>query len=667
MDMIDTIRLGRGDWSTVEHAAGREWLVTNGMGGFACGTLGDINTRRYHGLLMAALSPPLGRTLLVAKLDVTARYAGEDYALFANEFADGTVTPRGYLHLESFRLENGAPVWRYALADAVIEKRILMQPGRNATYLDFSVLRASDVLQLELRPLCAYRDFHGHGRGGENMGLHEIPDGVELAAFTGARPYRISCAGARFLPEPVWYWNFKHRAETARGLDDTEDMFCPGRFILSLKAGKQATVVLSAEPSAPITFSAIKKASDRRRDAALAALPPDVPGWIRQLALAADQFIVDRYRDGRPAGKTVIAGYPWFGDWGRDTMIALPGLTLALRRFDEAASILRTFADHISEGMLPNRFPDGGEVPEYNTVDATLWYFHAVDQYTQSSGDVSLATELYPVLADIIDWHLRGTRYGIKVDPRDGLLAAGVPGVQLTWMDAKIGDWVVTPRIGKAVEVNALWYNALGVMANLSDRLGKKKQAAQYKLVAAQAQAGFSRFWNADLGCLYDVIDGPEGETGTDGRKYDRRLRPNQLLAVSLPHSPLGKEQQKSIVDVCARALLTSHGLRSLARTEPGYAPYYAGGPGQRDAAYHQGTVWAWLIGPFVDAHYRVYRDAPKAQAFLEPLGLHLAHGCVGSVSEVFDAEPPFAPGGCFAQAWSVSEVLRAWFQMHGR
>lgn len=639
--------------------------MTNGIGGFACGTLGDINTRRYHGLLIAALSPPLGRTLLIAKLDLNVRYNGENYALFSNEFADGTVTPHGYLHLESFHLEDGAPVWRYALADAVIEKRILMPYGHNATSVHFSVLRASDVLELELRPLCAYRDFHGHSRGGQNMTMRTIPDGIELIAFQGAHPSRITCAGARFIQEPDWYWHFRQRAETARGLDDTEDLFCPGYFALTLKANKHATVFLSAESYPPVSFSTIKKAADKRSNAVLAALPPDAPDWIRQLALAADQFIVDRYRDGQPAGKTIIAGYPWFGDWCRDTMIALPGLTLTLRRFDAAASIMRTFAAYVSEGMLPNRFPDNGTAPEYNTVDATLWYFHAVDQYTYASGDLALAAELYPMLADIIDWHLRGTRYGIKVDPRDGLLAAGVPGVQLTWMDARIGDWVVTPRIGKAVEINALWYNALKVMENLGTRLGKKIQAAQYRRAAAQVQTGFSRFWDAELGYLYDVIDGPEGETGTDERKYDRRLRPNQLLAVSLPHSPLDKQQQKSIVDVCARALLTSHGLRSLGRAEPGYAPYYAGGPQQRDAAYHQGTVWAWLIGPFVDAHYHVYHDAPKARTFLEPLGLHLAHACVGSVSEVFDAEPPFAPGGCFAQAWSVAEILRVWLQLY--
>ena len=306
-------------------------------------------------------------------------------------------------------------------------------------------------------------------------------------------------------------------------------------------------------------------------------------------------------------------------------------------------------------------------MPEYNTVDATLWYFNAVAQYTRRSGDIALAKELYPILVDIIAYHRKGTRYGIKVDVRDGLLAAGEDGEQLTWMDAKIGDWVVTPRIGKPVEVNALWYNALAIMADLSKQLGKKIPADEYRKAAAHVRSSFQRFWNNEQSYLYDVIDGPEDDSGFDsaGRKVDPRLRPNQIFAVSLPNSPLDSKQQKAVVDVCARALLTSHGLRSLAPNQHCYVPYYRGNPMQRDAAYHQGTVWAWLIGPFVDAHYRVYRDAEKARSFLEPLGLHLGEACVGSISEIFDAEPPYAPRGCFAQAWSVSEVLRAWLDLH--
>jgi predicted glycogen debranching enzyme len=659
-------QLGRGVCGNFERAVTHEWLVTNGMGGYASGTVGDLNTRRYHGLLMAALSPPVGRTLLVAKMDATVRYGSKTTHLSCNEFVDGTVAPHGYLHLESFFLDGTVPVWHYALADALIEKRVLMAPGQNTTYLHFRVLRASNTLEFELMPLCTYRDYHSHSHGGLDMHISEIRNGFKVHAFQEAHPYRVICNGAKFVADPAWYWNFKHRMETARGMDDSEDLFCPGRFTLTLDEGQDATCVISAESAVPKKFAVVSAQIRESSQALLDVLPADAPLWIKQLALATDQFIVYRYHDNHPVGKTVIAGYPWFGDWGRDTMIALPGLTLALQCFDMAASILRTFASHISEGMLPNRFPEHDETPEYNTVDATLWYFHAVDQYTRRSGDIVLAKELYPVLADIIACHRKGTRYGIKVDARDGLLAAGEDGAQLTWMDAKIGDWVVTPRIGKPVEVNALWYNALAVMADLSKQLGKKKPADEYRKAAAQVRSSFQqRFWNDEQSCLYDVIDGAEGVPDSDGRKVDPRLRPNQIFAVALPNSPLDQEQQKSVVDVCARELLTSHGLRSLAPDQPGYVPYYRGNPMQRDAAYHQGTVWAWLIGPFVDAHYRVYRDADKARSFLEPLGLHLGEACVGNVSEIFDAEPPFAPRGCFAQAWSVAEVLRAWLDLH--
>ena len=664
--MDETIfQLGRGVCGNFERAVEREWLVTNGMGGYASGTVGDLNTRRYHGLLMAALSPPAGRTLLVAKVNATVRYGGKIYHLSCNEFVDGTVTPHGYLHLESFFLDGTVPVWHYALADALIEKRVLMAPGQNTTYLHFRVLRASDTLELELTPLCTYRNYHSHSHGGWDLNIREITNGIEVHAFQGARPYRVICDGARFIADPAWHWNFKHRMETARGLDDSEDLFCPGRITLVLDDGQHATLVISAESASPEDFAVVSARIHESSQALFAVLPSDAPRWIRQMALATDQFIVDRYRDGHPAGKTVIAGYPWFGDWGRDTMIALPGLTLALQRFDIAASILRTFAAHISEGMLPNRFPDQDETPEYNAVDATLWYFNAVDQYTRRSGDIALAKELYPALVDILEWHRKGTRYGIKVDVRDGLLAAGEDGRQLTWMDAKVGDRVVTPRIGKPVEVNALWYNALVIMADLSKQLGKIKSADEYRKAAAQVRSSFQRFWNHEQNYLYDVIDGSEGVPDSDGRKVDSRLRPNQILAVALPNSPLNGEQQKAVVDVCARELLTSHGLRSLARDQPGYVAYYLGNPMQRDTAYHQGTVWAWLIGPFVDAHYRVYRDADKARSFLEPLGLHLGEACIGNVSEIFDAEPPFVPRGCFAQAWSVAEVLRAWLDLH--
>ena len=416
-------------------------------------------------------------------------------------------------------------------------------------------------------------------------------------------------------------------------------------------------------------------ARERARQAGLLrALPAGEPPWVRHLALAADQFVVRRSLADGPgptgtAGRTIIAGYPWFGDWGRDTMIALPGLTLSTGRAEIAADVLRTFRRYLDRGMLPNRFPDevdpGAAAPEYNTVDATLWYFHAVHQYLLHTGDLALAEELYPALAEIVDRHRRGTRHAIRVDADDGLLYAGEPGVQLTWMDARVGDRVVTPRIGKPVEVNALWHNALRVMADLADRLGAAEDGARYRAAAEQAADSFRRrFWYPAGGYLHDVIDGPEGEPAADGRRYDGRLRPNQIFAVSLPFPLLADDQARAVVDACARRLWTSYGLRSLAPDDPDYVGRYGGGPAERDAGYHRGTVWGWLLGPFATAHYRVYRDPAATRGILAPLKDHLADAGLGSISEVFDGDPPHLPGGCVAQAWSVAEVLRAWRQL---
>jgi predicted glycogen debranching enzyme len=663
---VENLQLGRDIGSDFEQAAAHEWLLTNGRGGFAAGTVAEANTRRYHGLLTAALTPPVGRTLLVAKIDVTACYRGRDWALFSNEFADGTVAPHGHRLLESFTLEDGLPIWRYALADAVVEKRLLMVADSDTTLLQLRVVRASAAVTFTLTPLCTYRDYHGHTTGGWTPQLEPLADGFALTAFAGARPYRVTCAGARYDHDPAWYWHFHHRVERERGLDDGEDLFRPGRLTLSLAENATAEIVVTAD-DAPAPPFADALAQQRRHAAQLTAfLPEESPDWIRQLALAADQFIVERRPAGATAGRTVIAGYPWFADWGRDTFIALTGLALVPRRFEAAAEILRTYAAHLSEGMLPNRFPDNSGAAEYNTVDASLWYLHAVQQYDRRAGEPALAAELYPVLREIIAAYRRGTRYGIGVDPDDGLLRAGEPGAQLTWMDAKVGDWVVTPRHGKPVEINALWYNALAFMATLAQRLGRDDDAVDFAAQAERVRIAFDRYWNPLHGYLCDVIDGPEGDTDSRGRTCDIRLRPNALFAVALPFSPLSLHRQKPVVDVCLRDLLTPRGLRSLAPGEAGYIPHYGGGPRERDGAYHQGTVWAWLIGPFTDAHYRVYGDAAKARSYLEPFALHLAEAGLGSISEIFDAEPPFTPRGCTAQAWSVAEVLRAWVDLTG-
>ncbi|HUT19603.1 MAG TPA: amylo-alpha-1,6-glucosidase [Anaerolineae bacterium] len=644
------------------HAANdREWLVTNGIGGYASGTVAGLLTRRYHGLLVAALQPPVGRTLLVTKMDETATYDGRDYPLFANRWTNGQVEPHGFRYLARFHLEGTTPVWTYACADALLEKRVWMQPGANTTYVRYDLRRGSRPMALNVKALINYRDHHGNTHaGGWRMRVEPVPHGLRVAAFEGAIPFYLLSGRAEAAPQHEWYRDYFLSQESYRGLDAVDDNLYTGHFHAVLQPGESLTIVASTGATPNLDG---RSAYDERQTHEKQLLAQsnalrqsrgdsvDAPSWVQHLILATDQFVVRRSLPGEPDGRSVIAGYHWFGDWGRDTMISLPGLLLATGRHDVAARVLRTFAHFVDQGMLPNRFPDAGERPEYDTVDATLWYFQAIRATHAASGDDALLEELFPVLQEIIEWHVRGTRYNIHVDPADGLLYAGEPGVQLTWMDAKVGNWVVTPRIGKPVEINALWYNALCTLAEFAHRLGEP--AARYEALAQQTQRGFARFWNEEGGYCHDVIDGPDGD--------DPALRPNQLLAVSLPHSPLDARQQRAVVDVCARHLLTSHGLRSLAPEDPAYLGHYGGDQRQRDAAYHQGTVWSWLIGPFIDAHLRAYGDREQARSFLEPLARHLvAHG-VGSISEIFDGDPPFAPRGCIAQAWSVAEVLRAW------
>lgn len=653
------INFGREVCGCLEQAEQREWLVTNGIGGYAAGTVAGVLTRRYHGLLIAALKPPLGRTLMLTKLDDTVLYGDRFYPLHTNRWADGAVGPHGYRHIERFCLEGSIPTWRYACADALLEKRLWMQPGENTTYVHYHLLSATQPLTLMLKAMVNYRDHHHNTQAnGWRMTLIPIDHGVCVSAFPEAVQLQLISDRAEATVTHDWYYGFDLAIERYRGLNDRDDHLHAATFQLTLQPGETVTFAASTERKLNLDGEAVLKLR-RSYDQKLLGLwrssrpaeAKEPSAFANRLVLAADQFLVTRTSADETNGKTVIAGYPWFSDWGRDTMISIPGLTLCTGRPEIARSILRTYARYVDQGMLPNRFPDDGEVPEYNTVDATLWYFEAVRAYYDDTQDDDLIQELFPVLADIIDWHCRGTRYNIHLDPADGLLYAGEAGVQLTWMDAKVGDWVVTPRIGKPVEVNALWYNALRTIAKLARQVRKPHQ--EYDAIADRALARFSRFWNPAVGYCYDVLDGPDGD--------DLSLRPNQIFAVSLPESTLNPAQQKSVVEACGRALLTSHGLRSLSLDHPQYQGVYGGNQKQRDAAYHQGTVWGWLLGPYVLAHLRVYGDATKARQLLEPMANHLnAHG-VGSLSEIFDGDAPMKPRGCIAQAWTVAEILRAW------
>ena len=657
---MTAVEFGREITRDLATAESREWLCTNGIGGFASGTVAGLLTRRYHGLLTAALTPPVGRTLLVAKIDETVEYAGVRWELAANRWADGTITPQGYRHIERFRLDGTTPVWTFAIADALIEKRVWMEQGRNTTYVRYELLRAGGAVTLELKAFVNYRDYHSTTRGdGWSMAVEPAEAGLCVTAFAGARPVAIVAPGARCELMHVWHHGLGLEVERERGLDWTDDDLLAGRFEATLRPGEAFTVTCSGDPEPSLDGEAAWRRRQAHEAAVLAAWRrtpagsrPN-PSWIEQLVLAADQFVVTRPLMEDSGGQSIIAGYPWFADWGRDTMIALPGLLLATGRHDIARRILTTFARFVDRGMLPNRFPDAGEAPEYNTVDAALWYFEAVRQYQEASGDLQLVKDLFPVLEGMIAAHREGTRYGIAEDPADGLLRAGEPGVQLTWMDAKVGDWVVTPRIGKPVEVNALWYNALRSMAGFARLLGET--AERWDSLAGRVGASFGRFWNEAAGCCFDVLDGPGG--------HEAALRPNQIFAVSLPSSPLSPDRQRQVVDACGRHLLTSFGLRSLGPGEPPYRGRYEGGPVVRDGVYHQGTVWAWLLGPFALAHLRVYGDRGAARALLAPMAHHLSDYVLGSVAEIFDGDAPCSPRGCPAQAWSVGEVLRAWVE----
>jgi predicted glycogen debranching enzyme len=661
--MSFAIQFGREVCGNLEAAESREWLVTNGIGGYASGTIAGSMTRRYHGLLIAALQPPVGRMQLVAGLDEIVRYGGAEFSLATHRWASGAIEPKGYQYIEGFRLEGTAPVWTYAVGDARLEKRVWMEHGANTTYVQYSALEGSGPIALAMKALVNYRDFHGSTHAGEwRMRIEAVEQGVRVVAFDGATPFYLRSRQAACELQNEWHRDCFLPEERERGLDDREDHLLAAVFGAKVNVGETVTIVASTEESLAVDG---KVAREQRvvREAKIAAawsaqnhaISGPEPEWLQQLILAADQFIVKRALPGQAEGRSVIAGYHWFGDWGRDTMIALPGLTLATGRADVARQILLAFAAYVDGGMLPNNFPDAGGKPEYNTVDAGLWYFEAVRQYFAATRDEQILKKLFPVLAGMIDAHVKGTRYQIHVDPDDGLLYASEAGVQLTWMDAKIGDWVVTPRTGKAVEINALWINALETMIGFARELGNSSEA--YQRLSAKAKGGFRRFWNARRQCCFDVIDAP-------GLGNDESLRPNQIFAVALPVSALPGEQQKAVVDVCAAKLLTPYGLRSLAPGEDGYQGRYAGGPRERDAAYHQGTVWAWLLGPFALAHYHVYGDRGAAMRFIEPLGGAMARYGLGTLGEIFDGDAPFAPRGCIAQAWSVGEVLRAWSEL---
>jgi len=652
------IQLKKEICTDLDKAVTREWLETNGLGGFASSTIVGLNTRRYHGLLVATLKPPVERFVLLSKLEETLIMDGQAFELSANRYP-GVVHPQGFRYLKQFRLDP-FPVFTYEIEGIEIEKSVFMRHGENTTVVMYHLKKNNhpeqpNTLSLEVRPLIAFRDYHSttHENSAIDSSIEEQPGKVRVTPYQGLPSLYLSHSAADVKKSGDWYRNFEYQAEQERGLDFHEDLFNPLVLRFDLKQRRQAEVIASTGPHDAGCAVEFQQAEITRRRNSLASTHLEDP-FAQDLALAADHYIVSRGDQ-----KTVIAGYHWFSDWGRDTMITLPGLTLPTGKYEIAKSLLRTFAGHVDRGMLPNRFPDAGETPEYNTVDATLWFFEAARAYLAYSGDLDfIREELYPVFTDIINWHVRGTRYGIKIDA-GGLLSSGEQGVQLTWMDAKVGDWVVTPRRGKPVEIQALWYNALCIMESLAQRFGDEAAAKRYRNMATVAGWSFNRlFWNGKAECLYDVAN---------GGPPDPSIRPNQIFAVSLPYSMLSPERSKLVVEKVQEHLLTPYGLRSLSPDDAQYHGRYTGGPRERDGAYHQGTVWPWLMGPFITAYMKVnqYSEAARTQAaaWLEPINNHLQDAGLGHISELFEGDAPHRPCGCIAQAWSVAEVLRAYVE----
>jgi predicted glycogen debranching enzyme len=648
----------------------REWLVTNGLGGYASGTIAGVVTRRYQGLLIASLPAPLGRMVMLNHLLERVRlpnhhvlWLGDEGAVAAPNIADRAE------HLAEFRLELGLPVWRYELPGTVIEKRLLMPYQQNTVHVTYRLLEGTEPVRLALRPSIQFRGYEAPVDTSLAQsytltfceGRYEVTAGADLPAL------RLLAYGERaaLTLDEKGAGEIPYEMERRRGYASIGSLYSPGYFRGDLRPGSDVTLVASTESWETIRalspVDAAQAERERRRRIVAIAGPAGEHPFGAELVLAADQFIItpagraEEAARARAAGeevRTVIAGYHWFTDWGRDTMISLEGLTLTTRRFREAAYILRTFGHYIRDGLIPNMFPDGARDGLYHTADATLWFFHAVQRYLEVTGDAETVRQLVPKLVEVVGHHLQGTKFGIGVDLADGLLRQGEQGYQLTWMDAKVDDWVVTPRRGKAVEINALWFNALCLLEGWGQTLGGVPGDLDPGSHARRARESFNRRFWFDGGYLYDVVDGEAGD--------DPSCRPNQVLAISLDHPILDRQRWEPVLKVVRDRLVTPIGLRSLAPGHRDYKPKYYGDLRSRDAAYHQGTVWAWLIGPFVDAWLKAYpQDRPGARQFLNGFEKHLSEACVGSISEIFDAEAPYTARGCVAQAWSVAEVLR--------
>ena len=638
---------------------GCEWLETNGLGGWAGSSILGCNTRRYHGLLVAATKPPTERMVLLSKLDETIVANGGRFDLGTNQYSGDIIHPNGHQHLFSFAKEL-FPQWLYRVNDLQLKKTIAMVHNENTTLILYEVIKANEPFVLELLPLIAARGYHSLQHSSTNIfwDVHFENGIFKNQPFAGSPAIFISVPNSTYQHHPSWFYKFNYVVEKNRGLDFEEDLFNHGTISVTLKEGDKVGIIVSTEdPSGKNAHDLFEGEKQRKHKLVNHLNEESIDLSIAQhLALAADQFIVKRDED----LKTIIAGYHWFTDWGRDTMISLPGLCLTTGRYEDAKKIIAAFARNVSMGMLPNRFQDNDEPPEYNTVDGTLWYFVSIYKYLQHTNDIRFVLDkILPVLKDIVDWHFKGTRYNIHVDD-DGLLYAGEKGQQLTWMDVRIGDWVVTPRMGKPVEIQALWYNALKIFAELLELNDQMHDAEMVNVSAEKTKSSFlEKFWYAEGNYLYDVID-------QDGCP-DPTLRPNQLFAASLPFALIDEEQTAAILRAVEVKLYTPVGLRTLPQADPRYASAYCDSAYKRDSCYHQGTVWSWLLGPYANAIMYAPQfvgsdglsGKEKAENIIKNVKHHLNEACIGSISEIFDADAPHYPRGCVAQAWGVGEILR--------
>lgn len=637
------------------NAIKKEWLETNGLGGYASSTIIGVNTRGYHGLLVSATKPPLQRMLTLSKVEETVIIDGNRHEISCNQYPNA-IYPDGYKYIDNFRLDP-FPTFRFIIRNTIIEKSIFMIHGKNTVFITYKLLESDHDISIELRPLIACRDFHSRMHESYNPDIKVVSNAEAMNIEMNGIKLYILLRDGMFINQPCWYRNFEYAIEEERGQESHEDLYNPGYFIHDIKQDNE--ICLIASTNDPYKLDMEKSRShelDRRtiftENSLLENISESLQSCVSSLLSSADQFLVKRGEH-----QSVIAGYHWFGDWGRDSMISLAGLTLVTNKHDAAEKILLNYAKYCDQGMIPNYYSELGESLEYNSVDASLWFIYSAKKYLDYTDNlIFIESELFDTISEIIWHYINGTRYNTHNDS-DGLLYAGENGKQLTWMDAKVGDFVVTPRIGKAVEINALWYNALKFMQELSERLDHKGSAEMYSGLAEKARKSFNeQFWNDEKKCLYDCID---------GNQVDDSVRPNQIFSISLPYKVLDDKKRLFVLESVQKELLTPYGLRTLSPNDNRYIGIYRGDNFSRDKAYHQGTVWAWLLGPFIDAYISVHGKNKKTLDFIRNLICnfmqnHLADAGLGSISEIFDGDAPHNPRGCIAQAWSVAEILRA-------